>query len=123
MDFILASNNSQYQIESFNLGSITINQQSYKQSVLVSAHALTLWRPQSLAEININDLELFAPLQADVILLGVGTHMHFLKPELQAFIQQHRLPLEVMTTAAACRTFHVLTSEQRLVYAALLMAD
>ena len=121
MDFILAGNQSAYQIDNYEPGVLHINQQAYQESVLVSATSLSVWRPQSVAEITIADLEALRDLNADVILLGTGMNMAFLAAPLRAFIEKQRLSIEVMSTSAACRTFHVLSSEQRLVYAALLI--
>lgn len=121
MDFQAARNNSAYQIQSYSGGCLIINQQPYHSSVLLSADSLTPWRPQNLAELMLEDLQQLATLKADVLLLGVGKDMRFLKPDLQAYIAEQRLPLEVMSTVAACHTFHILTAEQRSVYAALIV--
>lgn len=121
MDFQAACNTSLYQIQSYTAGCLIINQQAYHGSVLVSADHLSLWRPQTLAELTLKDLHSFTTLSADVFLLGVGQHSRFLSPALQAYIVEQCLPLEVMSTMAACHTFHVLTAEQRAVYAALMV--
>lgn len=121
MDFVHINNDSTYQIQAYDAGKLTINQQDYNHSVLISAHSLVAWRPQKLDELTRADLVVLHQLKADVILLGVGTEMGFLNAELQRYIQAVALPLETMTTSAACRTFHVLTSEHRHVYAALIV--
>lgn len=121
MDFQAANNSSTYQIQSYTAGCLIINQQAYHRSVLLGADSLSLWRPQSLNELTLEDLQAFACLSADVFLLGVGSESRFLSPALQAYIVTQRLPLEVMNTTAACHTFHVLTAEKRTVYAALMV--
>ena len=121
MDFILAPNSSAYQIQSYEPGLLIVNQEAYTTSVLVSALGVNNWRPQTLAEVTQADLEALLALKADVILLGVGTEMRFLSPPLQRFITENALPLEVMTTKAAVRNFHVLSAEARKVYAVLLL--
>ena len=121
MDFILAPNRSEYQIQSYEPRRLIVNGQAYTTSVLVSNLGLNSWRPQTLADVTQGDLEELLALKADVILLGVGPVMRFLSPPLQRFIAENAVPLEVMTTKAAVRTFHVLSAEARKVYAALLL--
>lgn len=121
MDVIQATNTSRYQIQSYEPGQVIINQQPYAHSVLVSAESLVPWRPQRYDELRFEDLQALAELNADVVLLGTGQKLQLLPRDWQAFLLQKRLAIDVMTTAAACRTFHILTSEQRLVYAALLI--
>ncbi len=121
MDFILMSDSSDYQLQSYSAGTLVINEHVYQSSVLVSAHSLVAWQPQSITNIHRTDLAALLALKADVILLGTGANMQFLAPELQCFIRDQCLPLEVMTTYAAMGTFQVLCVEQRLVYAALLV--
>ncbi len=121
MDFILMPNTCDYQLQGFVEGTLLINQQPYQSSVLVSSTSLAAWRPQCLSDIQLSDLRALSALNADVILLGTGMQMQFLPLELQSFIRTQSLPLEVMTTSAAIRTFQVLCAEQRLVYAALLV--
>lgn len=122
MDFIQAVNPCDYQIQAYEPGLVIVNDTPYTNSVLVSAAGVDPWRPQTLTDINQHDLEALLALKADVILLGVGTAMRFLNPALQRFMAEQALPLEVMTTKAAVRTFHVLSAESRKVYAALLLS-
>ncbi|MDO4248793.1 MAG: Mth938-like domain-containing protein [Neisseria sp.] len=57
-----------------------------------------------------------APLP-EVILVGTGATHHFLHPKIAAGLAAQGIGLETMTTAAACRTFMVLQSEGRRVWA------
>jgi uncharacterized protein len=55
-----------------------------------------------------------------VVLMGTGTRQQFPPVERMMEFYRRGIGAEVMSTAAACRTFNVLVSEQRLVVAALM---
>ena len=53
------------------------------------------------------------------MLLGTGGAMLLPDVDLMALLAKRGIGLEIMSTAAACRTFNVLVHEQRRVVAAL----
>jgi len=53
-------------------------------------------------------------------LLGLGNSTRAIPTELRHGLRSHRIALEPMTTAAACRTYNVLIAEDRRVAAALI---
>ncbi|HET7157715.1 MAG TPA: MTH938/NDUFAF3 family protein, partial [Burkholderiales bacterium] len=57
----------------------------------------------------------------EIILFGSGATLRFPRPELTRAIAAAAVGLETMDTAAACRTYNVLTAEGRQVLAALLV--
>jgi uncharacterized protein len=67
--------------------------------------------------------EHFAPvlaLEPELVLIGTGALQRFLHPRLTQALAQAGVGFEVMDTAAACRTFNILTAEGRRVVGALL---
>jgi uncharacterized protein len=56
-----------------------------------------------------------------VVLLGTGEKHQFLHPKTVQNLTAQNIPLECMTTVAACRTYNILMSEGRKVAAALLI--
>jgi uncharacterized protein len=62
-------------------------------------------------------------LEPEVVLLGTGARQQFLHPSRLAPIYRAGVGVEIMTTAAACRTFNILVAEERRVVAALLPAS
>lgn len=80
------------------------------------AHRLTL---QDFAPI----LELKADKRPEICLLGTGTRHIFPDFSLFAGLRDHGVALEVMNTRAACRTYSVLVSEERVVAVAMLQID
>jgi uncharacterized protein len=71
-------------------------------------------------ELDERRLEPVFALRPEVVLLGTGARQVFPSPELLMCFHRRGIGIEVMATAAACRTFNVLVSERRKVVAALL---
>jgi uncharacterized protein len=71
----------------------------------------------SLAEAHFAQI---VEIKPEVVLLGTGEKHQFLHPRIVQSLTVQGIPLECMTTAAACRTYNFLMSEGRNVAAALL---
>ncbi len=102
-------------------GELTINETIYRTAVILSAN--TLEAAPSVANADLlRDLHA-APLLAldpEVVLLGTGAQHTFPPASFSAQFLSKGIGFEAMGTAAACRTFSVLVSEQRRVVALLL---
>lgn len=122
MDIIQEFGGGRYLIRGYEVGCIQINEESYARSLVITPQYLNLeWPPQSLAELKDAHLESVIALKPEVVLLGTGMRLRFPLPRVMAFFQQRAVGIEVMNTAAACRTYNVLMSEGRSVAAALLI--
>jgi uncharacterized protein len=77
------------------------------------------WRVETPAAIALEHLEPALALQPEIVLLGTGAALEWPDADLMALCAARAVGLEIMTTAAACRTFNVLVHEQRRVVAAL----
>lgn len=104
-------------IQSYADGGFKISGTRYEGAVLVTPEDVKPWAIESFEALSVVD---FQSIKADVILLGTGAKMHFLPAELKQALSQEGLYLDVMDTAAACRTYNVLMTEDRDVIAALL---
>lgn len=101
---------------------IEINKQRVTQNVLVLADSVFddwhVGKFEDLIETSFNQL---VDLKPEVVLLGTGETHRFLHPKHMQQLTQAGIPLECMTTAAACRTYNILMSEGRNVAAALIL--
>jgi len=90
--------------------------------VIVSEQALsTDWFQGAWETLDAQQLAAILDFSPEVVLLGTGDKQRFIHPRhTQAFLSAH-IAVECMTTAAACRTFNILTAEGRKVVAALLL--
>lgn len=79
------------------------------------------WTPATMAEVTAADLAQVTALNPELVLFGTGGRMQFPAPELLVPLYERGTGFEVMTTAAACRTYNILAGEGRKVAAALLV--
>jgi uncharacterized protein len=122
MDITLDSSNSKYTIRSYEPGKILINETLFTQSIIVTPTQLIHpWQPQKLTELSKIHVQELLHLKPQTILLGTGASWQIVKPDLLSSLYQARIGIEIMDTAAACRTFNVLAAEDRNVVAALLI--
>ena len=109
-------------IQAVTPGQITISGQAYTRSLIVSAaRILPDWPPANFAALTAEHLRLILSFAAEIVLLGTGDKQFFPHPELLRDLYAAKIGVEVMTTAAACRTYNVLLSEDRKVAAALMI--
>ncbi|MDH5254439.1 MAG: Mth938-like domain-containing protein [Gammaproteobacteria bacterium] len=109
-------------IQSVTSEAVLINGTSYTGHVIVSADRIvTGWTPRPIAELQLEDFAAALDLEPEVILFGTGSTHRFAGNRLMTAIMSRGIGFEVMATRAACRTYNVLTAEDRRVVAALLL--
>ncbi|MDH5571682.1 MAG: Mth938-like domain-containing protein [Gammaproteobacteria bacterium] len=92
------------------------------QSIILSGQGLICnWPPATLAQLTMEHIDIISSLEPELVLLGTGARLQFPVSEILAPLHQRGIGLEIMDTAAACRTFNILMSEGRKVAAALLI--
>ena len=111
-------------IRSYATGEVRIGETVIRRSCLVKADRLIAdWRPQTVADISVADLEAVLALQPEVVVIGSGPKQQFPAPEILGAVLSRGVGCEVMDTGAACRTYNILASEGRTVVAALLLRN
>ncbi|HET7369762.1 MAG TPA: Mth938-like domain-containing protein [Gammaproteobacteria bacterium] len=109
-------------IRRYGDGFIVVNEATIETSVILTPTTFdTNWPPESFDELTAAHMEMLLATEPDLVLLGTGRVQRFPKPEIMAPLYQGGVGVEVMQTAAACRTFNILLNEGRKVAAALLM--
>lgn len=71
--------------------------------------------------LGVADFEALAQLQVEVVIFGSGPRIRFPHPAWVAPLAMRRIGIEIMDTAAACRTYNILAQEGREVAVALLL--
>lgn len=121
MQISLDTNSATYQIRAYEAHRIRVNNEWITHSFIITPNQLiNPWRPGSVNDLKISDIDPIVALNPEVVLLGTGTKINFLNPKLLAPLYTLHVGVEIMDTAAACRTYNVLMSEGRNVVAALL---
>ncbi len=101
---------------------VAVNKQKYTQNLIVMSDKLILdWSAVDFASLSAVHFDTLIDLKPEVVLLGTGKKHQFLHPKIVQKLTQNNIPLECMTTAAACRTYNILMSEGRKVAAALFI--
>jgi uncharacterized protein len=81
------------------------------------------WQVQSFDQLRAEDFDALLALRPEVVLLGTGARQRFVHPRLTAGLARAGVGIEVMDTAAACRTYNILMSEGRHVLAVFLQEE
>jgi uncharacterized protein len=103
-------------------GYVIVNKARYEQSLIVLPDRLIEnWDAKTFEQLTTEHFEFVLSLQPEMVLFGTGATLRFPHPTLTRTLIESRIGVEVMDTAAACRTYNILTAEGRRVAAALLI--
>lgn len=109
-------------IRSHAAGQVTVNDVTLTRSFIVAGDKLVPdWPPQRFEDITAEHLKAALALDPEILLIGTGDKQRFLTGEMMGALSRGTMGVEVMDTAAACRTYNVLLSEGRKVVAAILV--
>ena len=108
-------------ITAYGPGFVTINAQTYRHSLIVGHDRLLpdwpVAKPEDLSSEHLAGLD----QGCDVVLLGTGAKQRFPPRGILQPLLAKRIGVEIMDTAAACRTYNILLAEGRAVVAALII--
>jgi len=105
-------------------GYVEVNRTRYGASLVVSGDRLvTDWPITSVDGLTADHLAAIVEMKPEILLLGTGATFAFPEPARMAPLHKARIGVEVMDTAAACRTYNILLAEGRNVVAALIVAS
>lgn len=111
-------------ITAYGLGYVSVNDKRMTRSLVVMPDTLRLdWPPNAWEDLRSEHLLSLLDLNPEILLLGSGTVHQSPSSGLVAVLAQMNLGIEIMTTAAACRTYNILLAEGRAVAAALIVAS
>ena len=111
-------------VQAYSPGEVRIGTRVFQRSCILRAdRVVDDWRPQTLSQLSLADLEPVFELQPEIIVLGSGPAQRFPDTALMAAVLSRGIGFEVMDSGAACRTYNILVTEGRQVVAALLLQD
>jgi uncharacterized protein len=105
----------------YGAGYVSINGERIERNVIVLPDRLETWEVAGFDALSADAFAPLARLEVDVLVLGTGATLRFPDPVCLVSMARAGIGVEVMDTAAACRTYNVLLSEDRRVAAALLV--
>ncbi|MDD5177307.1 MAG: Mth938-like domain-containing protein [Sterolibacterium sp.] len=101
---------------------IEINRQRHGASLLLTPEWIGHgWGTAGFDALEAADFAKIVTLGCEVLLFGTGRRQRFPHPSMLQPLIRVRIGVEVMDTAAACRTYNILMAEGRKVAAALLL--
>ncbi len=111
------------QINGYGPDYILVNGERHERCLIVLPDEVVNDWAQGFAALQAVHFDALAMRAPEIVLLGTGGRMRFPAPGLYAGLIKARIGVEVMDTAAACRTYNILAAEGRRVAAALILGD
>lgn len=122
MSLTLDDNHAVYQIRAYRPGLIQVNDETFTQSLIVTpSKIITPWTPQLITELVSDNFDDICQLKPTLLLIGTGNKLAFPSLATYGHLINLGIGVEIMDTHAACRTYNVLTAENRNVAAALII--
>jgi len=121
MKLSLTENPAAWSISSYSDGQFTLRGQHFTGSHFF--HPLKAPQAWGISSVSELDTSIFSPEligEAEMIILGTGKTLVFPDDEQLMYFYRNNIGFEIMDTAAACRTWNILISEDRNVLAALI---
>ncbi len=114
--------NEEFNTQDSGFGNQTLTTETLVQSLIIMPHCLISdWAPRNFAQLEQQHFEVLFPKPPQILLLGTGVSHHWPAPQILSSLTNRGIAVEVMDTAAACRTYAILASDRRDVGAALLI--
>jgi uncharacterized protein len=103
-------------------GWLAINGERFYQSLLIDWSGQRMTYQDSFEDsLSSPELATFLQMQPEILLIGCGKQKIHIAPSQLARLTAKNIGIESMDTAAACRTYNVLASENRKVAAFLFL--
>ncbi len=112
-------------IQSYGDHRFRVSDVVFETPVLVFPDETVAWPVSSIDDLSAENLSavVTADPAIDILLIGCGKSMALIPPALRDELKVAGIVIEPMDTGAACRTFNVLTTEDRRVAAALIPVE
>lgn len=112
---------SQQAIQSYSDHEIRVNNEVYQTSIIIGQDKIiTNWPVHVVTELSSTLMKPLLDLNPEIIILGHPNPGKLPPIDLVQQLSQLRIGLEIMNIGAACRTFNVLLSEDRVVVAGFI---
>ena len=111
-------------VSAYRPGCIRVNRTDHRGSLVLSPEGVREgWAGASIDALTVESLEPYLkPTCPELVLVGSGETLRFPQRAVLTWLQSRGVGIEVMDTAAACRTYNVLALEGRRVLALLINA-
>jgi uncharacterized protein len=112
-----------YIINEYSKNTVTINNECYEKSLYLSPNTFIEQVPLRLSsDLAPEDIQFIIDLKPELVILGSGDTLQFPPASIIARFANSGIGFETMDHSAACRTYAVLSAEQRDVGVLLLIS-
>jgi uncharacterized protein len=103
-------------------GELRVNDNVLRATLILAAHyRLALDEVGGVEDLAVRHAQLVLAQYPELVLVGSGTRQQFPGPQFLQPFASASIGIEIMSTAAACRTYNVLISERRAAIALLIL--
>lgn len=101
---------------------IRIKDTLYETNILITPIGEILtWPVKTLEELDVEYRRKIIEYQPEIVIIGTGAAHQFPDLNVIRHFSNHKIGIEIMNTAAACRTYNILVLEGRQVAAGLML--
>jgi uncharacterized protein len=112
----------QNMVTGYGADHVLVNGVRYERSLIILPETILRdWPVARHDQLEAQHFQAALDARPEIFLLGTGLQHRFPSPRLYADLIGLGIGVEVMTTAAACRTYNILVSEGRRAAAALII--
>nr|VFK40222.1 MAG: Uncharacterized conserved protein, contains Mth938-like domain [Candidatus Kentron sp. TC]VFK54923.1 MAG: Uncharacterized conserved protein, contains Mth938-like domain [Candidatus Kentron sp. TC] len=102
-------------------GYVVVDGKRFTHSLILTLNTVMAWPPRTFDDVTSEHVALLMEFSPEVVLFGSGEKQRFPPAAVFRACYEKGIGVEIMNTAAACRTYNLLAGEGRAVAAALLM--
>jgi len=123
MKFTEHRDSNVYAVKRYEPGLVKVNNLELNRSCYITQTKIEEnWPCENITNLTTDLLDKLLAEKPEVVILGTGEQQTFPEPKLFAYCLSKGVGLEVMANDAACRTYNVLTTEDRDIVLALIMS-
>jgi uncharacterized protein len=100
---------------------LRLKRRTLRESSIVTPKKVLKWSPRSADSLEAEHLADIVDEEPEIVIIGTGKHSNWPPASIIRFFTARGIGVEIMDTAAACRTYNILMYEGRKVVVALMM--
>ncbi len=111
-----------YYVTAYDEGMVMVSGVPKTSSFIIALEQLIEdWAPTHIDELSAQHMQPLLELEPELVLIGTGKSLKFPAIEHYACLIQQNIGVEIMDSAAACRTYNILLNEGRKVAAGIII--
>ena len=101
-------------INKYSKSGFLIGKQLYTNSIFISSEKVETWKLQG-DHVTLKDFNFLKKVKPtpELLIIGMGEYLEDPLFKVRSLMSELNIPVDIMTTSAACRTWNVLLSEGR----------